>query len=62
MVVLESMDNGKLICEICVVDVLFVIDYFCYFVGCIWVEEGGILMIDVDIIVYYFCELFGVVG
>lgn len=26
-------DNGKLICEILNVDILLVIEYFCYFVG-----------------------------
>lgn len=36
-VVVEIWDNGKVICEIFVVDVLFVVDYFCYFVGCVCV-------------------------
>lgn len=37
LVVVEMIDNGKLLCEMMVVDLLFVIDYFCYFVGCICV-------------------------
>lgn len=61
-VYVEIWDNGKLICEIFNVDILLMVDYFCYFVGVVCVQEGSLLEIDKDIIVYYFYELLGVVG
>lgn len=40
LVMVEIMDNGKLIREIKLVDILLVVIYFRYFVGCILVDEG----------------------
>lgn len=62
IVVVEIWENGKFVWEIFVVDILFVIDYFCYFVGVFCVQEGGISQFDENMVVYYFYELFGVVG
>lgn len=35
-VVVEIWDNGKVVWEMFNVDILLCVDYFCYYVGCIW--------------------------
>lgn len=59
---IEILNNGKLICEIIVIDILFVVRYFYYFVSVIEIEEGIVNDIDKDIMSIVWYELIGVVG
>lgn len=61
LVELEICDIGKIICEI-LVQIVYVVEYYCYYVGLVDKIEGVMLFIDkLDMEVWLRCELVGVV-
>jgi aldehyde dehydrogenase len=62
LALVETIDNGKPICETKAADLPLAVDHFRYFAGCIRAQEGSLSEIDHDTVAYHFHEPLGVVG
>ncbi|MFT3987525.1 aldehyde dehydrogenase [Aestuariivirga sp.] len=62
LALVETIDNGKPICETTAADLPLAVDHFRYFASCIRAQEGSLSEVDHTTIAYHFHEPLGVVG
>lgn len=62
LVVMESFDSGKLICECQYIDLLEIINILCWYVELIDKIYDSIVLVGLVVLVMVVCELIGVVG